>query len=193
MLFRSDEATEGVEAALAIYRPVPSNGSIAEATADLAACRLAAGRTDEAIETYRDAVAVLDTHTLRNFEAAAPRTGLAEALLARAERTAEAAARSRDLDEAAGSAALARKHAKAFRPGFPNAARVTGIERWLRGDQAGAKQWWVRGLESARAMGARYDEARIQQDMGRLSGDVAAAQAGEGIMGEIVTSWRAGA
>src|SRR5258705_367714 len=115
-----DTANEQVEAALAIYRPVPSHVSIAEATADLAACRLAEGRVDEAIDLYREAVGVLDAHTLRNFEAAAPRTGLAEALLARAERTSDAEARARDLDEAARSAALARKHAKAFRPGFPN-------------------------------------------------------------------------
>jgi tetratricopeptide (TPR) repeat protein len=187
-----DAATDQIEAALAIYRPVPSHGSIAEATADLAACRLVAGRVDEAIETYREAVGVLDAHTLRNFEAAAPRTGLAEALLTRAERTSDAEARERDLDEAARSAALARKHAKAFRPGFPNAARVTGIEQWLRGDQASAKTWWGRGLESARRMGARYDESRIQRDIGRLSGDAAATQAGEGIMNEIVASWRAG-
>jgi hypothetical protein len=130
---------------------------------------------------------------LRNFEAAAPRSGLAEALLARAEGTSDAGARARGIDEAGRSAALARKHAKAFRPGFPNAARVTGIERWLRGDQAGAKQWWSRGLEAARAMGARYDEARIQRDIGRLAGDEGATQAGEEIMSEIVASWRAGA
>jgi tetratricopeptide (TPR) repeat protein len=188
-----DAATEGIEAALAIYRPVPSHGSIAEATADLAACRLAAGRVDEAIETYREAVAVLDVHQLRNFEAAAPRTGLAEALLARAEGATDAGARARDLDDAGRAAELARKHAKAFRAGFPNAARVTGTERWLRGDQAGARTWWARGLESARRIGARYDEARIQRDIGRLSGDGAATDAGEGIMSEIVASWRAGA
>jgi tetratricopeptide (TPR) repeat protein len=188
-----DEATEQIEAALAIYRPVPSHGSIAEATADLAACHLARGRIDEAIETYREAVDVLDRHTLRNFEAAAPRSGLSEALLARAERTSDPAARTRDLDEAARSATLARKHAKAFRPGFPNAARVTGMERWLRGDQAGARRWWERGLGTARAIGARYDEARIQRDIGRLAGDAGATQAGEGIMDEIVASWRAGA
>jgi tetratricopeptide (TPR) repeat protein len=188
-----DAATEQIEAALAIYRPVPSHGSIAEATADLAACRLAAGEIDEAIETYREAVGVLDAHQLRNFEAAAPRTGLAEALLTRAERMAEGAARAKDLDEAKRSAELARKHAKAFRAGFPNAARVTGTERWLRGDKTGAASWWTRGLESARAIGARYDEARIQRDIGRLTGDAAAAAAGEGIMDDIVASWRAGA
>lgn len=188
-----DAATEQIEAALAIYRPVPSHGSIAEATADLGACRLAAGNVDEAIETYREAVGVLDAHGLRNFEAAAPRTGLAEALLTRAERTSDVAARTSDLDEAKRAADLAVKHAKAFKAGLPNAARVTGHERWLRGDRTAAASWWTRGLEAARTIGARYDEARIQRDIGRLTGDTHAAAAGEGIMTEIVASWRAGA
>jgi tetratricopeptide (TPR) repeat protein len=188
-----DGATEQVEAALAIYRPVPSYGSIAEATADLAACRLAQGRVDEAIELYREAVGVLDAHMLRNFEGAAPRSGLAEALLARAATTSDGPARAADLDEAARSAKAARTHAKAFRPGFPNAARVSGTERWLRGDANGAKSWWAKGLEAARAMGDRYDEARIQLDIGRLAGDDAATKAGEGIMDQIVASWTHGA
>jgi tetratricopeptide (TPR) repeat protein len=188
-----EAATEQVEAALAIYRPVPSYGSIAEATADLAACRLAQGLVDEAIELYREAVGVLDAHMLRNFEGAAPRSGLAEALLVRAETGSDLAARAADLDEAGRSAAAARAHAKAFRPGLPNAARVSGTERWLRGDPGGARKWWARGLEAARAMGDRYDEARIQLDIGRLAGDDTARTAGEGIMTEIVQSWSQGA
>jgi class 3 adenylate cyclase/tetratricopeptide (TPR) repeat protein len=188
-----DTATEQVEAALAIYRPVPSHVSIAEATADLAACRLAEGRVDDAVDLYREAVGVLDTHMLRNFEAAAPRSGLAEALLVRAEASTDAAARASDLDEAGRSAAAARAHAKAFKPGQPNAARVSGTERWLRGDPKGAREWWDRGLQAARTMGVRYDEARIQKDIGRLTGDAHATKAAEGIMDEIVTSWRRGA
>ena len=84
-------------------------------------------------------------------------------------------------------------HAKAFKPGLPNAARVKGMEHWLRSDPKGARTWWARGLEAARAMGDRYDEARIQVDIGRLTGDATATNAGEGIMDEIVASWRQGA
>ena len=181
-----EAAIEQVEAALAIYRPVPSYGSIAEATADLAACRLAQGRVDEAIELYREAVGVLDAHSLRNFEGAAPRSGLAEALLVRAQASPGASARAADLDEAGKSAAAARTHAKTFKPGLPNAARVSGTERWLRADPKGARTWWDKGLEAAQSMGDRYDEARIQADVGRLTDDAAATRAGERIMDEIV-------
>jgi tetratricopeptide (TPR) repeat protein len=188
-----DTAAEQVEVALAIYRPVPSYGSIAEATADLAACRLAQGRVDEAVDLYREAVGVLDAHMLRNFEGAAPRGGLAEALLVRAEASTDAASRAADLDEAGRSAKAAAAHAKTFKPGLPNAARVSGTERWLRGDAKGAMTWWDRGHEAARAMGDRYDEARIELDIGRFTGDATAAKAGKGIMDEIVASWRRGA
>src|SRR5690606_32311637 len=124
-----------------------SHGSIAEATADLGACRLAQGRIDDAVELYREAVAGLDAHALRNFEGAAPRAGLADALHARA----VDGDRDRALDEARGSAEAALKHAKAFRTGFPNAARVMGVNAWLRGDTSAARDWWRKGLDAARA------------------------------------------
>lgn len=186
-----DAAAERVETALAIYRPVPSYGSVAEATADLAACRLAQGRVDEAIELYREAVGVLDAHALRNFEGAAPRAGLAEALARRAE--SGDGGRDADLKEADAAAALTRKHAGSFHVGMPNAARVSGLVRWHRGDQTGARKAWHEGLAAARASGARYDEARILRELGRLAGDAEAGSGGERIMGEIVASWRAGA
>ena len=188
-----DAATERIETALSIYRPVPSYGSIAEATADLAACHLARGRLDEAVDRYREAVGVLDAHALRNFEGAAPRTGLAEALYLRAEAGGDGPARQADLDEADGAASLAVKHAKSFKAGVANAARVSGIGRWLRGDESGARTWWSRGLDAGRSSGARYDEARILLELGRRAGDTDAQSGGERIMSDIVASWRAGA
>lgn len=183
-------AAAQVEAALAIYRPVPSYGSIAEATADLGACRLVQGRVDEAIDLYREAVGVLDDHGLRNFEGAAPRAGLAEALHAASEAAGGDQAADALLAEAERALKLALKHAKAFKAGYPNAARVMGTQRWLRGDQAGARSWWAKALEAARTSGARYDEARILTDLGRRAGDATAATAGSALMDEIVASWR---
>ena len=188
-----DEAADQVAAALAIYRPIPSYASIAEATADLAACRLLQVRIDESIELYREAIGVLDAHALRNYEAAAPRAGLVDALHARVESTAGAGTREADLTEARRAAELTLKHAKAFRAGFPNAARVMGNQRWLQSDQTGAQSWWGKGLAAARTNGARYDEARIQQEIGRRTGDAQVTAGGARIMDEIMASWRAGA
>jgi len=116
-----------------------------------------------------------------------------DALHARVESTAGAGTREADLTEARRAAELTLKHAKAFRAGFPNAARVMGNQRWLQSDQPGAQSWWGKGLAAARTNGARYDEARIQQEIGRRTGDAQVTAGGARIMDEIMASWRAGA
>jgi class 3 adenylate cyclase/tetratricopeptide (TPR) repeat protein len=180
-----DAAVDGLESALAIYRSIPSYGSMAEATADLGLCRLAQGRIEEAIDLLREAVATLDAHALRGFEASAPRSGLAEALLAGAEAATDESTRQVALIEAKRAADGALKHARAFRIGFPVAARAMGIHAWLTGDHAAARKWWDRGLAVARTSGARYLEGRIQLEIGRRTGDRAAAEAAAMILDEI--------
>lgn len=188
-----DGAIEQLEVALAIYRLVPTYGSIAEATADMGACRLRQGRVDDAIDCHREALGILDAHGLRNFEASAVRSGLAEALLTRAETTTDAGVRRASLEEAERATQLALRHARAFKAGFPSAALQMGTLQSLSGNQAGARSWWTKGLAAARTNGARYDEARIQAEIGRRTGDADASAAGATIMDDIIASWERGA
>jgi class 3 adenylate cyclase/tetratricopeptide (TPR) repeat protein len=177
-----DAAVEHLDTALSIYRPVPSHGSIAEATADLAMCRLAQGRLDDAVTLAREAVATLDAHALRNFEGAAPRSALVDALDARGSPD--------DLEEARRAAEGAVKHAQRFGIALPNAMRVSASNAWLRGDTKTARARWRTGLDGARASGTRFDEARLLLDLGRLGGDADAVAQGERILEDIRTSWR---
>jgi class 3 adenylate cyclase/tetratricopeptide (TPR) repeat protein len=183
-----DAAVEGAEAALAIFRSIPSHGSIAVAISDLAAIRMAQGDVVEAVRLYREAVAVLDAHSLRHFEAAWPRSGLAGALLSLAEQAATTSAREESLAEAEAAAKLALAHAKVYRPGIVKAARVAGTARWLRGDARNARSWWDRGLAEARSMGTRLDEADVLLEVGRRTEDAEVAATGARLMTEILAS-----
>jgi tetratricopeptide (TPR) repeat protein len=183
-----DAAVKGAEAALGFFRSIPSYGSIAVAISDLAATRMAQGDVSEAVRLYREAVAVLDAHALRNFEAAWPRSGLAGALLVLADEAQTPRARDQALSEAEATAKRALAHAKVYRPGIVKAARVTGTARWLRGDARGARSWWDRALAEARTMDARFDEAELLLEVARRTEDAEVAASGALLMGEILES-----
>ena len=63
---------------------------------------------------------------------------------------------------------------------LPEAWRLAGSLAWSTAKVRKAERSWTRGVEIARAMGARYDEARLLLEMERrLGGRLAAGEADE--------------
>ena len=94
------------------------------------------------------------------------RNGLAEAYLVAVEQASQKE-KSEWLQKAGRACGAALKQGKIFRPGLPEALRLQGRYKWLRGCMAQAKQWWQRSLCEAEAMGLRYDEGMVYLEMGK--------------------------
>ncbi len=180
-----DQAVERLEKAITIYAAMPAHASVAEATGDLGICRLRQGRVDEAIELLTWAVASLDEHGLRGYEATFARCGLVEALIARAETLPEGPDHTATLAQAKRAAGLAIKQTRTNRAGIPFAARVAGTVEWLRGDRAAALKWWQRGIAAADAGPTPYHGALLHLELGRRTGDRGHLEQAERVLRDI--------
>jgi hypothetical protein len=54
---------------------------------------------------------------------------------------------------------------------FVPAARSQGTYEWLRGRPRNAEKWWQKSLDHAEKLGARYEGALTDLEMGRRLGD----------------------
>ena len=59
---------------------------------------------------------------------------------------------------------------------FVAAARMQGTYEWLRGRPRKAEKWWRRSLDHAEKLGARYEGALTELEIGRRLGDPAALE-----------------
>jgi len=156
--------------AIELLRRIPDYPFLASALGDLGLCYLRMARGAAARELLEEAAALVRREDIRGYLARA-RNGLVEAYLAEADLS-TAGERQRWLAAARSAWHAARPQAFIERLAHVGLARWAGTLAWERDDHATARQHWRRGLEVARELGARFDEALTLREMGRRSGDL---------------------
>jgi tetratricopeptide (TPR) repeat protein len=169
---RAEQALRaGIDSLLAALQPADAVSGFGW----LALCLLRQGRADEAVallgeqdeRIHRYGIA---GYFLRGFHAASALIGLAAA-----ERV-EAAERKAALHDAGGACRALRKVGKADICSMVTAYRLEGTYAWLRGHRRRAESHWRSSLAQAERLGARYEGALTEFEVGRLTGDPAALQ-----------------
>ena len=141
----------------------------------LARCLMAQGRLEEAQALLDEHRARLRKFSIRGGMASSVTTGLAAAALAAVEQS-EETARGAGLKKARRACRAALKQVKVDTTAFVAAARLQGTYEWLCGRPRKAEKWWRRSLDHAEKLGARYEGALTQLEIGRRLGGPAALE-----------------
>ena len=146
----------------------------------LAACLMAQGRLNEAQVLLDEHGARIRKFSIRGGNASSVIMGLAAVAIAAVEQS-EGTGRSARLKEAGRACGAALKQVKVDKTAFVSAARLQGTYEWLRGRPRKAEQWWRRSLEHAGKLGARYEGALTQLEIGRRLRDPVALEKAEAV------------
>jgi tetratricopeptide (TPR) repeat protein len=161
----------------------PGNG--AKANARIAHCYLKLGRLEEARAILAEEAARLreSGHT-RGYFARNVHTGKAAACLLALEQATDAATK-QALKQAKSACRDLLKYCRADVPSLVPAYRMQGAYEYLRGRPSKAEQWWGKSLEHAEKLGARYEGALTQLEIGRRTGDRTALETAEAAFAEM--------
>jgi tetratricopeptide (TPR) repeat protein len=183
-----EDAASHLERAVERYEAVPEVIGMAHAAGDLGLCYARLGDLGRAIELLERANAQLDERGLTAGGCVPARAALAEVYALAAERAsgAERAALLRKC-EAAGRASL--RLGKLHHESLIFGHRAAGTRHWLAGRPAAARASWKKALGQAQALGARYEVARLLQEMGRHTGDAALLRQAEALFDEMGSTW----
>ncbi len=141
----------------------------------LATCLMAQGRLEEAQALLDEHRERLRRFSIRGGMASSVITGLAAASLVAAEQS-EETVRGASLKKARRACRAALKQVRVDTTAFVPAARSQGTYEWLRGRPHKAEKWWRRSLDHAEKLGARYEGAVTELEMGRRLGDPGALE-----------------
>lgn len=171
-----DAAVTLLERAVAVFRGIPDHRLAAGASEYLGQAHLRRGDLAKALAVFREAERSVAERQLRGV--VWTRTGIAEAHLVLAERTA-GEERARALRDARELCRAALRQGRHVREGLAAAWRLEGTRLWLEGRAADARRAWERSLRAAREVGARYDHGMTLLEMGqRLRSEEHLDQAG---------------
>jgi len=136
---------------------------------------MAQGRLGQAQVLLDEHRARLRKFSIRGGMASSVIIGLAAAAVAAVEQS-EETARSAGLKEARRACRAALKQVKVDTTTLVPAARLQGTCEWLRGRPRKAEKWWRRSLEHAEKLGARYEGALTELEIGQRLGDPVALE-----------------
>jgi tetratricopeptide (TPR) repeat protein len=160
------EAISNMEAALDAYRSIPDYSGSAQVLGNLGMAYLRQGKLKRAIKLFDDALETIQAKGVRAIHATSVYNGLAQAYLYAAEKELYPNERSGWLREAHQACAQALRHGKVDLGGLAEAQRLQGNCEWLRGNQAVARAWWKRSIETARRQAQPYETALTYIELG---------------------------
>lgn len=169
------QAVDRLQEAVRLFDSIPDHQSRTYAAGHLAIALLHQGDTVQAGRTITDVEAEIRARGLRGFPCTPHRVAAAELELASL-----GGGDARHVRGARKSVRRLFRQARIDRDCLPEAWRLAGSLAWSTAKVRKAERSWTRGVEIARAMGARYDEARLLLEMARrLGGRPAAGEADE--------------
>jgi len=165
-----DEAVGHLQQSVELLKAVPDYLVVVRSNTNLGVCYLRQGKLKKAQTVLEENNQIVAEHILRGPMPTLFRNALAEAILIATDQ-AEGVERASALRRAKGACRAALKEARRFRCGLPQACRLQGTYRWLRGKHTAAQKWWQRSLDSAQELGAKYDEGMTYLEMGKRMKD----------------------
>lgn len=152
---------------------------------ELAESSLQQGNVEAAAAAVQQAESTVQRHRLMGHHVTELRNAAAALLLERVERHEGAARPVVSLARRAKRACRrAVRAGQVMRGALPRALRLSGRLAWLTGDRAAAELWWQRSLAVAEELGAGYDLALTNLEIGRRLHSAAHHQRGEALLAE---------
>jgi ATP/maltotriose-dependent transcriptional regulator MalT len=175
MVVRGDQAAaeEELRAAERTLLAARQPASAATAAGWLALSAIRRGEPDEAEALLAEYLDPIREYGIRGYFLRSFRAAQAELWLLRTEKAGETA-RATALREAKAACRGLRKLAKADISALVPAYRVRGTCEWLCGRHDKAESWWRKSLARAEELGALYEGALTELEVGRRLGDRAA-------------------
>jgi class 3 adenylate cyclase/tetratricopeptide (TPR) repeat protein len=168
----SKDAANQLRRACELLEAIPDYQLLPSALSQLAFALVQLGRPQEALPLLLRSGEICKRHSVRGFIATRPLLATAETCLVALERgDLPAVVRANFLELARKACREALVHSRRIRDhSEPDAQRLHGMLKWLRGNEAGAKRAWLRSCEVAERLGAQQVLAQTHYEMGRRLG-----------------------